>query len=69
MAVLTLQLENMHCGSCVRRVTQVLNALPETQANEVQVGMARVTTSAAPAVLQEALSSAGFPARVESSGA
>jgi copper chaperone len=65
MATLTLHLENMHCGSCIRRVTQVLNDLPDTHAEEVRVGMARVTTSAPPASLQHALSNAGFPAQVE----
>jgi len=66
MAVLTLRIENMHCGACVRRVTAALNRLPGTQAEEVRVGSARVATTAPPAQLQEALSSAGFPAQVES---
>jgi cation transport ATPase len=33
----------MHCGSCVRRVTQTLNAQPGTHAEEVRVGAARIT--------------------------
>ncbi|MES2394116.1 MAG: cation transporter [Acidobacteriota bacterium] len=69
MATLTLHLENMHCGSCVRRVTQVLNELPDTHAEEVRVGIARVTTAASPDTVQEALSKAGFPAHVETAGA
>ena len=62
MATVNLQIDNMHCGSCVRRVTQVLNALPSTHAEEVRVGAARVRTDTAPADLAAALSAAGFPA-------
>lgn len=65
MAIVTLQIENMHCGSCVRRVTQVLNALPGTHAEEVRVGAARVATEAPAAELAAALAGAGFPARAE----
>lgn len=66
MAELTLQIANMHCGSCVRRVTQVLNGLPETHAQEVRVGAARLTTAASAEDVQQALAAAGFPAQVES---
>jgi len=66
MATLTLRIDNMHCGSCIRRVTMALNALPDTHAEEVRVGSARVVTSAAPAKVQEALTAAGYPALVES---
>jgi cation transport ATPase len=65
MASLTLRIDNMHCGACVRRVLQTLNALPETHADEVRVGSARVTTAAQPEQIQEALRAAGFPAHVE----
>ncbi len=67
MASLTLRIDNMHCGSCVRRVLQTLNALPGTHAEEVRVGRARVTTQARPEQIQDALTAAGFPATVESS--
>lgn len=69
MPTLTLRIDNMHCGSCIRRVTQTLNALPGTQAEEVRVGSARVHTSAAPEQIQQALSAAGYPAFVELTGA
>ncbi len=59
----------MHCGSCIRRVTQTLNALPATHAHEVRVGSARIETSAAPEQIQQALTAAGYPAFVESTGA
>ena len=65
MATLNLTIENMHCGACVRRVTQTLNALPNTHADEVQVGAARVTTEADPAQIQESLRAAGFPAHIQ----
>lgn len=66
MATLNLTIENMHCGACVRRVTQTLNALPNTHADEVQVGAARVTTDADPTHIQESLRAAGFPAHIQS---
>jgi copper chaperone CopZ len=69
MTTLTLRIDNMHCGSCIRRVTQTLNALPDTHAEEVRVGSARITTTAAPEQIQQALDAAGYPTFVESAGA
>ena len=69
MAILDLQIDKMHCGSCVRRVTQTLNALPGTHANSVAIGAANVSTAAAPERLLQALQTAGFPARVTASRA
>lgn len=66
METLTLRIENMHCGACVRRVLQTLNALPGTRAEEVRVGSARIITSAPPEQIQEALTAAGYPALIES---
>ena len=63
MATLALQIENMHCGACVRRVTQTLNALPGTHADAVEIGAARVTSEASPEALVGALAKAGFPAQ------
>jgi copper chaperone CopZ len=65
MAILTLRIENMHCGSCIRRVTQTLNALPGTHAAEVHVGSARVHTSVPPDAIQRSLSAVGYPSLVE----
>ncbi|SEG37412.1 Copper chaperone CopZ [Bryocella elongata] len=65
MATVNLQIENMHCGSCVRRVTQVLNALPGTHAEEVRIGGARVATDGQVAEVEAALSAAGFPAHAQ----
>ena len=69
MSTLVLRIDNMHCGSCIRRVTQTLNALPGTHAEEVRVGSARIATAAAPEQIQQALTAAGYPAFVESAGA
>lgn len=63
MVTVTLKIEKMHCGACVRRVTQTLNTLPGTHADEVAIGSARVTTDASPSDLLQALGAAGFPAQ------
>lgn len=65
MSTLNLAIENMHCGACVRRVTQTLNALPSTHAEEVRVGAARVQTEIPPQQIEQALSAAGYPAHVQ----
>ena len=65
MTTLTLRIDNMHCGSCIRRVTQTLNALPGTHAEEVRVGSARVATDAPADAIQQALFAAGYPSLVE----
>jgi copper chaperone CopZ len=62
MSTLTLQIENMHCGACVRRVSDALNSLPNTHAEEVSIGAARIVTDATPAQVQQALIAAGYPA-------
>ena len=64
MATLNLTIENMHCGACVRRVTQTLNALPGTHAEEVRLGGARVQSEADPMQIEESLRAAGYPAHV-----
>ena len=64
MTTLNLTIENMHCGACVRRVTQTLNALPGTHAEEVRIGGARVSTEADAKQVEESLRTAGYPAHV-----
>ena len=66
MPQLELHIDKMHCGACVRRVTQTLNSLPDTHARSVALGAASVETAAAPQVLLEALAAAGYPAQVTS---
>ncbi len=64
----TLRIDNMHCGSCVRRVSQALAAIEGLQVKEVRVGAARVGSNENPAPVEQAvaaLEKAGFPARLE----
>jgi copper chaperone len=68
MAEFTLRIENMHCGSCVKRVSQALAATGVLQVKEVRVGAARVTSSNDPAPVElavAALAKAGYAARLE----
>jgi copper chaperone len=61
----TLRIENMHCGACIRRVTQTLRGIPGTRVEEVQIGGAQVESTAEPGVIVAALAKAGYPARLE----
>lgn len=63
-----LQIDGMHCGSCVRRVTQALAAVEGVAVNEVSVGAARLAFSQNPAPVDlavAALAKAGYAARLE----
>ncbi len=72
MAEFTLKIDGMHCGSCVRRVSQALAATPGVVVNEVTVGAARLSSSwqLAPAMPIDlaiaALAKAGYTAHLES---
>jgi copper chaperone len=65
MSSFTLTIEKMHCGACVRRVMQTLNALPHTHAEEVTIGSARIRTAADPSQIEAALQAAGYPAHIQ----
>ena len=67
MRELTLRIENMHCGACVRRVTQALERIPGVRVGEVRVGAARLETpdDLPDAALIAAVDKAGYPAIVE----
>lgn len=68
MAEFTLLIEGMHCGSCVRRVTQALNSTEGVQVSEVRLGAARLNSSneELPVDLSiAALEKAGYRARLE----
>jgi copper chaperone len=68
MAEFTLQIENMHCGSCVRRVSQALAFIKGLQVKAVRVGAARLSSSEDPAPVEFALAAlekAGYPARLD----
>ncbi|MGC1462600.1 MAG: heavy-metal-associated domain-containing protein [Terracidiphilus sp.] len=65
MAEFTLQIDGMHCGSCVRRASQALAAVDGLTVNEVRVGAARLTSAAEPAPIDlaiAALAKAGYTA-------
>lgn len=64
MSEITLNVDGMHCGACVRRVSQALDRVPGTEVVEVRIGAARVKTEdVTPAVA--ALAKAGYAARPE----
>lgn len=68
MTEITLHIDGMHCGSCIRRVSQVLASTEGTQIEEVRLGAARLRSSVDPAHVDEwiaALAKAGYPAHLE----
>jgi copper chaperone len=68
MAEFTLQIDGMHCGSCVRRVSQALASTEGITVNEVRVGAARFTSNTEPAPVAqaiEAVAKAGFKAHLD----
>ncbi len=69
MAEFTLKIDGMHCGACVRRVSQALAATPGVEVNEVSVGAAKLTSSQEPAPIDlaiAAIAKAGYTAHLES---
>jgi len=68
MAEVTLQIEGMHCGSCVRRVSQALGSSEGIEVKEVRVGAARFAAIDSAAAVERAIASlaaAGFKAHPE----
>ena len=77
MAEVTLRIDGMHCGSCIRRVTQAIGSAGSVEVKEVRLGAARFeipesqvseARPGAPAVADSviaALAKAGFKAQVE----
>jgi copper chaperone len=68
MSDFTLRIENMHCGSCVRRVSQALASTTGLVVKEVRVGAARLYSTLSPAPVDlalAALAKAGYPARLD----
>jgi copper chaperone CopZ len=63
-----LQIDGMHCGSCIRRVSQALASAEGVQVQEVRLGEARLSTNLVPAPVDlavAALAKAGYSARLE----
>ena len=70
MAEVTLRIDGMHCGSCIRRVTQAIGSaspVGTVEVKEVQLGAARFETNDAHVSdsVIAALAKAGFKAQVE----
>jgi copper chaperone len=68
MAEFTLRIDGMHCGGCVRRVSQALASTEGLEVKEVQVGMARLITAQDPPPVDQALATlakAGYTAHLE----
>jgi copper chaperone CopZ len=68
MAEFTLLIDGMHCGSCIRRVTQALSSVPDVRVEEVRLGAARLSSAAGGERVDDAiaaLSKAGYKARSE----
>jgi len=57
-----LKIEGMHCGACVRRVTQALEKTPGVTVESVAIGSATIET-ADPASAVAALKKAGYAAQ------
>lgn len=71
MAEITLQIDGMHCGSCVRRVSQALAQTDGLSVKEVRVGAARVESNQPGAADRaiEAVKKAGYTAHAEAGAA
>ncbi len=64
-----VRIEGMHCGSCVRRVSQALDFVPGIQVDEVRIGAARFTALQDPAPVAQAVDAivhSGYAAHLES---
>jgi copper chaperone len=68
MAEFTLRIDGMHCGSCIRRVTQALSSTAGVEVEEVRLGAARVKAPSENPSVDAAIASlakAGYTARLE----
>jgi copper chaperone len=68
MPEFTLHIDGMHCGSCVRRVSQALASTEGLKVEEVRIGAARLSAAADPAPVDlaiAALAKAGYTAHME----
>lgn len=68
MSEFSLRIDGMHCGSCIRRVSQALSSTNSVVVKEVRLGAARVATTIDPAPVDlsiAALAKAGYTARLE----
>lgn len=71
MPEVILRIDGMHCGACVRRVSQALAGTQGIEVKEVRVGAARIASqqdSQGAERAIDALAKAGYPAHVEPTG-
>ena len=68
MREVTLRIENMHCGACVRRVSQALGKIDGVCVDEVRIGAARLRTpdNLPEGAVVSAVEKVGYSAVVES---
>lgn len=64
MSEVVLHIDGMHCGACVRRVTQALERVPGAEVVEVRIGAARVKMED-PGQAVAVLAKAGYTAHPE----
>jgi copper chaperone CopZ len=65
---LSLSIEGMHCGACIRRVTDTLQKIEGVQVNSVEVGSASVTFDPEEVTVENIagrINQIGFAARTE----
>ncbi|MEO6816358.1 MAG: heavy-metal-associated domain-containing protein [Edaphobacter sp.] len=65
---LRLSVEGMHCGACVRRVTNALQGVDGVQLDSVDIGSAQMTFDPAQATLENVISAVndiGFHAHLD----
>jgi copper chaperone len=67
MSEVTLRIDGMHCGACIRRVTQSLQSVAGAIVDEVRLGAARVqlAENASADTLIAGLAKSGFSAQEE----
>ena len=71
MSEFTLHIEGMHCGACIRRVSQALAGTEGVEVKEVRVGAARLASEQDPAPVDRAvaaLAAAGYKAHPDPAG-
>jgi copper chaperone len=64
---LTLSIEGMHCGACVRRVTNALQTVPGVAIGSVEVGSAKLAfdpEEATPQEISAVVNGIGFTATI-----
>jgi len=68
MSEFSLRIDGMHCGSCIRRVSQALASTEGVEVKEVRLGTARLSTVQDPPPVDlavAALAKVGFAAQLE----